>query len=73
MVEIEIVPEMEQTLRSTIKNIDMSMRDITEEDFAAPKEAAKDSDLEIEEINVVERCQQLKGENQQLRDGIVAI
>jgi hypothetical protein len=37
MVEIEIVPEMEQTLRTTIKSIDMSMRDITEEDFAEPK------------------------------------
>jgi len=62
MVEIEIVPEIEQTLRSTIKSIDMSMRDITEEDFEEPK-SSKDSDVEAEEINVVQRCQQLKAEN----------
>ena len=60
MVEIEIVPEMEQTLRETIKNIDMSMRDITEGDFEDPEKEKKDSDLEVEEINIVQRAQALK-------------
>ena len=60
MVEIEIVPEMEQTLRETIKSIDMSMRDITEGDFEDPEKEKKDSDLEVEEINIVQRAQALK-------------
>jgi hypothetical protein len=60
MVEIEIVPEMEQTLRETIKSIDMSMRDITEGDFEDPEKEKKDSDLEVEEINIVQRAHALK-------------
>lgn len=85
MVEIEIVPEMEQTLRETIKNIDMSMRDITEGDFEDPEKEKKDSDLEVEEINIVQRAQALKvriqallifslqAENQQLRDTVAKL
>ena len=33
MVEIEIVPEMEQRLREIVKGIEMSMRDIVQSDF----------------------------------------
>ena len=35
------------------------MRDITEEDFEEPKQS-KDSDVEADECNVVDRCQKLQ-------------
>jgi hypothetical protein len=33
MLEIEVVPEMEQKLREYVKTMDMAMRDIEESDF----------------------------------------
>ena len=49
MIEIEIVPEMEQRLREIVKSLEMSMRDIVESDFDGTAEKKK----EDEDLNIV--------------------
>ena len=72
MVEIEIVPEMEQRLREIVKGIEMSMRDIVQSDFdeLEGKEIEKKDE---EELNIVQKSRKLKAENEYLSKRIASM
>ena len=72
MVEMEIVPEMEQRLREIVKGIEMSMRDIVQSDFdeLEGKEVEKKDE---EELNIVQKSRKLKAENEYLSKRIASM
>jgi hypothetical protein len=62
MLEIEVVPEMEQKLREYVKTMDMAMRDIEESDFDEIQQNSGKNhkyDIEEESPKIVDRSRQL--------------
>ena len=73
MVEIEIVPQMEQRLREVVKGIEMSMRDIVQSDFDELEGKEPEKNENEEELNIVQKSRKLKAENDYLSKRIASM